>query len=43
MNYKDSTEILLAISLVTDDMDRHVAMFPEVVFLDVTANTINGC
>jgi len=33
------TEILLAISLVTDDMNRHVAMFPEVMFLDVTANT----
>ena len=39
MNYKDGTEILLAISLVTDDMNRHVAMFPEVMFLDVTANT----
>ena len=39
MNYKDGTEILLAVSVVTDDMTRHVAMFPEVFYLDVTANT----
>ena len=25
--------------VLTDDMNRHVAMFPEVMFLDVTANT----
>ena len=39
MNYSDGTEVLLAISVVTDDMTRHVAMFPEVFYLDVTANT----
>ena len=38
-NYKDETKFSLAISLVTDDMNCHVAMFPEVMFLDVTANT----
>ena len=32
-------EILLAISVATDDMLRHTAMFPEVLYLDVTANT----
>jgi len=50
-NSKDGTEILLAISLVTDDTNRHIAMFPEVMFIDVTANTnrqkkrliLNGC
>ena len=39
LNYGDGTEILLAISLATDDMTRHVAMYPEVFYLDVTANT----
>ena len=32
-------EILLALSVATDDMIRHVAMFPEVFYLDITANT----
>ena len=39
MNYKDGTEILLALSVATDEMSRHVHMFPEVFYLDVTANT----
>ena len=39
MNYKDGTEILLALSVATDEMARHVQMFPEVFYLDVTANT----
>ena len=39
MNYKDGTEILLALSVATDYMIRHVAMFPEVFYLDVTVNT----
>ena len=39
MKYNDETELLLAISITTDDMNRHVNMFPEVFYLDVTANT----
>ena len=39
MNYKKGTEILLALSLASDDMTRHVAMYPEVFYLDVTSNT----
>ena len=39
MNYKDGTEIVLAISVATDEMARRVHMFPEVMYLDVTANT----
>ena len=39
MHYKDGTEILLAVSVATDSMCRHVAMYPEVMYLDVTANT----
>jgi len=31
MNYKDGTEILLALSVATDEMSRHVHMFPEVL------------
>ena len=30
MKYIDGTELLLAISITTDDMNRHVNMFPEV-------------
>jgi len=37
--YNDGTELLLAISITTDDMNCHVNMFPEVFYLDVTANT----
>ena len=36
MKYNDETELLLAISITTDDMNRHVNMFPEVFYLDVT-------
>ena len=38
MKYNDKTELLLAISITTDDMNRHVNMFPEAFYLDVTAN-----
>ena len=30
LNYNEGAEILLAISLATNDMTRHVAMYPEV-------------
>ena len=33
MNYKDGTEILLALSVATDGMISHVTMFPEVFIL----------
>ncbi|KAL7543722.1 hypothetical protein ACHAXR_013004 [Thalassiosira sp. AJA248-18] len=39
IGYKEGTEILLALSVATDEMVRHVNMFPEVFYLDVTANT----
>ena len=39
MGYDDNTEIVLSISLASDEMIRHVHMFPEVFFIDVTANT----
>ena len=39
MNYKDGTEIVLAISITTDKMSRRVHMYPEVLSFDVTANT----
>jgi hypothetical protein len=39
LSYKDGTEILLAISISSDEMARHVHMFPEVWYMDVTANT----
>ena len=39
MSLKDETEILLAISVASDDMIRSVHMFPEVFYMDVTANT----
>ena len=39
MSFKDETEILLAISVASDDMIRSVHMFPEVFYMDVTANT----
>jgi hypothetical protein len=39
LHYKDGTEIVLAFSFATDEMIRHVHMFPEVFFMDVTANT----
>jgi len=39
MNYKNGTEILLALSVSTNKMARRVQIFPEVFHLDVTANT----
>jgi hypothetical protein len=39
MNYRDGTEILLALSFASDEMARSVHMFPEVFYMDVTANT----
>ena len=39
MNCKNGTEIWLALSVATDEMARHVQMFLEVLYLDVTANT----
>ena len=39
MSFREGTEILLAFSLATDEMTRHVHMFPEVFYMDVTANT----
>ena len=39
MKYKDGTSILLALSIASDEMIRVVHMFPEVGFMDTTANT----
>ena len=39
MKYKDGTEILLALSIASDEMIRAFHMFPEVAYLDVTSNT----
>lgn len=39
MSFKEGTEILLALSIASDEMIRHVNMFPEVFYMDVTANT----
>ena len=39
MAYKDGTEILLALSVATDEMVRAVHMFPEVFYMDTTAKT----
>ena len=39
MNHTESTEILLAISLASDEMMHAVHMFPEVFYGDVTGNT----
>ena len=36
MGYADGTEILLALGITTDEMARHVHIFPEVFFMDVT-------
>ena len=37
MSFNNGTEILLALSISTDNMARHFHMFPEVVFMDVTS------
>ena len=39
MGYPDSTEVLIACSIASDQMLCHVHMFPEVFFMDVTART----
>lgn len=39
MSLNSNTEVLLCISIASDEMIRHVNMFPEVFFMDVTANT----
>ena len=39
MGYEDGAETVLSFSIASDEMIRHVHMFPEVFFLDVTANT----
>ena len=39
MKYKDGTDILLAVSIASDEMIRAFHMFPEVAYLDVTSNT----
>ena len=39
MALEDGTEILLSLSIATVDMQRAVHMFPEVMYIDVIANT----
>ena len=39
MSPKDGTEILLSLSVASDEMMRAVHMFPEVGYMDVTSNT----
>ena len=39
MAFNEGTEILLALSMASDQMIRHVQMFPEVWLMDVTAKT----
>ena len=39
MGFNDDTEVIIACSISSDEMLRHVHMFPEVFFVDVTANT----
>ena len=39
MAMKPGTDLLLAVSIATTDMQRAVSMFPEVYFMDVIANT----
>ena len=39
MGYKDGTDILLALSVASDEMVRAVYMFPEVSYMDVTSKT----
>ena len=39
MSFKNETEILLALSIASDDMAHSVDMFPEVFYMNVTANT----
>lgn len=39
LKFNKGTEILIAFSIASDEMIRHMCMFPEVLFMDVTANT----
>lgn len=39
MKFNKGTEVLVAFSIASDKMVRHMCMFPEVLFMDVTANT----
>ena len=39
MSMQNGEEILLSITIANDGMQRHVHMFPEVMFMDVIANT----
>ena len=39
MSMQNGKEILLSITIADDGMQRHVHMFPEVMFMDVIANT----
>ena len=39
MSFKDKTEMLLVISIASDDMIRSVHMFPDAFYMDITANT----
>ena len=39
MSMQNGEEILLSITIADDGMQRHVHMFPEVMFMDVIANT----
>ena len=39
MAYNDGTDIILALSVASDEMMRTVYMFPKVVYMDVTLGT----
>ena len=39
MSMQNEQKILMSIAIADDDMIRHVHMFPEVMFMDVIANT----
>ena len=39
MSMQNGKEILLSITIANDEMQRHVHMFPEVMFMDIIANT----
>ena len=36
MGYAKGTKIWLALGIATDEMMRHVHMFPEIFYMDVT-------
>ena len=39
LSIDDGTEILVGLSIISDQIMHHVHMFPETWFMDVTANT----